>query len=94
MILFFLKVEGKSDDQDFFNKVIVEEGNTKQFGLKLLILPNTVYNARPWIWKKMKAEKIRGRMKIVHAHKLPRTRLIEIQRALKGKLNLFMKTGS
>ena len=88
---FFLNVPGKSDDQDFFNKAVVEETQTKKFGLKLMILPNTVYNARPWIWRNMKKENIAQRTKIVHAHKLSKTRFTEIQKKLGQKFKEITK---
>jgi len=83
---FFLSVPGKSDDQDFFNQAIVDERTSNQFGLKLLILPNTIYNARFWIWKKLKEDNIRNRVKVFHAHHLPKTQLAAISKKVQFRL--------
>ena len=67
----FLSNDKRWDDQDWFNKLIHEEKKHHQLGLKLLEIPNTIYNSRPWIWKALKNEGIKRRTKITHSHNLP-----------------------
>jgi len=56
------------DDQDWFNKLLNDDKVGDELGLKILVLPSTVYNARPWIWSKLKKDNIKQRTKIFHAH--------------------------
>lgn len=60
---------GHNCDQQYFNRYI-RDRLFNDAGIGARILPNTVYNVRPWCWPSLKREGIFLQAKILHAHHL------------------------
>ena len=68
-------------DQYHFNKIIFDENFATQLGLKIVTLPNKKYNARPHMFKQLKADGQFEEIKIFHAH---------FETSLSQKLNVVL----
>lgn len=82
----FFNEPGKADDQDWFNQLVQKDKVLDRLQLKLLILPNTLFNARPWIWRAMKNDGISSRTKVRHAHDLVNSKIARLVRSAKYRM--------
>ncbi len=57
-------------DQPPLNELFFEEDLPSKIGLKYVILPNKIYNARPWLWNQAKQDGDYKNIKIFHARGL------------------------
>ncbi len=73
-------------DQVPLNKLFFEEDLPQKIGLKYTVLPNTIYNARPHMWKQLKDDGIWDKVKIFHAHGLNKPEYIKIIDKIKHRL--------
>ena len=86
-----LMYSGHYGDQHYFNELIFEMEYHKNIGLKLLNLPNKIYNARPHMWKQLKDDKIWENVKIFHAHGLNKSIFFIIIAKIKHRIRKLTK---
>ena len=74
-------------DQVVMNRVF--QRHRENPDLKALLLPNKVYNARPWMWDQLKKDGIWSQTKILHAHGLNTPARIKLANKVKHRLSQF-----
>lgn len=73
-------------DQIVMNRIWQKHIRNPDF--KALLLPNIIYNARPWMWKQLKADGIWSQTKILHAHGLNTPAHIQFIKKIKHRLGV------
>lgn len=73
-------------DQPPLNELFFDEKLPEKIGLKYVILPNKIYNARPWLWKQAKTDGDYKNIKIFHARGLNTHKFITFLAKVKHKL--------
>ena len=81
-----IKAGTEFGDQVALNSIFFEERLPEKVGLNYVILPNKIYNARPWMWNRLKEDAEFSNVKILHAHNLEGQRLLR----LKMKIRAFL----
>ncbi len=74
---------GNFCDQIYFNSYLKPKV-LHDSDLKLKILPNNIYNVRPWCWKSLKEKGEFGNVKILHAHGLHLSFTAKVIRKIKS----------
>ncbi|TRZ44987.1 hypothetical protein [Robertkochia solimangrovi] len=73
-------------DQIPLNNLIFKENLLESLGIKYVILPNKIYNARPWCWKPMKEAGEFQNIKILHNKGLNVSLYTKVIRKIKHKI--------
>lgn len=73
-------------DQYPFNELFFEENLAEKIGLKYIILPNKIYNARPWLWKQAKEDGDFKNIKIFHSRGLNKHKFVKFINKVKHRL--------
>lgn len=81
------KITGKPiGDQPPLNELFFDKKLPEKIGLKYVILPNKIYNARPWLWKQAKEDGDYKNIKIFHARGLNKPKYKKIFAKIKHRL--------
>ena len=70
-------------DQVVMNRVYKRRAETSN--IQVLLLPNKIYNARPWMWDQLKKDGIWSQTKILHAHGLNTPPHIKVMKKIKDR---------
>ncbi len=73
-------------DQFPLNELFFDENLPDKLGIKYVILPNKVYNARPWLWKQAKIDGEYNNIKIFHASNLNKSLLATVIENIKYRI--------
>ena len=73
-------------DQIVMNRVWKKHIQNPNF--KALLIPNKIYNARPWMWNQLKEDGIWSQTKILHAHGLNTPAHIKFLNKIKHRLGI------
>lgn len=74
-------------DQVVLNRVLKK--HVQESNLKVLYLPNRIYNARPWMWNQLKKDGIWAQAKVLHAHGLNTPAHIKLIKKIEHRLARF-----
>lgn len=66
-------------DQQPLNDLIFKENLLETLNVKYVILPNKIYNARPWLWKSAKDLGEYGNIKIFHSKGLNKSKFVKFK---------------
>jgi hypothetical protein len=81
---------GHNCDQVYFNRYLRQELLSSN-RIRTKILPNSIYNVRPWCWEHLKRQGVFHRVKILHAHHLHHSPVVKFARKI-GDVLGFNKT--
>jgi hypothetical protein len=81
-----IKAGTQTGDQIPLNELFFDEKLPEKIGLKYVILPNKIYNARPWLWEQAKTDGDYKNIKIFHARGLNKHKSVKILNKIKHKL--------
>lgn len=73
-------------DQIVMNRIWQKHIQNPDF--QALLLPNKIYNARPWMWNQLKADGIWSQTKILHAHGLNTPAHVKLIMKIKHRLGI------
>lgn len=83
-----IKAGTSTGDQVPLNELFFDEDLPTKIGLNYVILPNKIYNARPWLWKQAKKDGEYDNIKILHASGLNKSKYKKIILKIKHKLRI------
>ncbi len=73
-------------DQMPLNELFFEDNLVSSLGIAYVILPNKIYNARPWLWRRAKLDGEFNNIKILHSKDLNQSSFAKLIMKLKHKL--------
>lgn len=76
-------------DQAAFNRVWGGLCKDLEVANRTIFLPNTIYNARPWMWAEQKKDGINNHVKILHAHGLNKSQIAVIAEKIHHRIQLL-----
>ena len=76
-------------DQIPLNELFFEEKLAEKLGIELVVFPNKIYNARPWLWKQAKDDGEYNDIKILHSKNLNNPKFVRIMAKLKHKFRKY-----